>query len=88
MHEPWQRDVALFIEQVEGELGSRPEGKSLDRKDNDGNYEPGNLRWATHREQAVNQRKVPELTARIAELEAEVARLRLLLAESIGGGEA
>lgn len=43
---------AAFLEDV----GLRPDGRTLDRKDVDGNYEPGNVRWATLREQRWNRR--------------------------------
>jgi hypothetical protein len=45
------------IQQFFAELGPRPEGKTLDRIDNNGNYEVGNVRWSTPTQQANNRRK-------------------------------
>jgi hypothetical protein len=50
-------DRWLCFEHFRDDMGERPHGLSIDRfPNNDGNYEPGNCRWATRLEQTRNRR--------------------------------
>lgn len=54
----------LKFENFLADMGERPSLKhTLDRyPDNAGNYEPGNCRWATRREQRLNQKRIRAVT--------------------------
>lgn len=54
MSEKWSKDFLEFYK----DMGQKPNGSSLDRINNNGNYEPGNCRWATPKEQSRNRRNV------------------------------
>lgn len=62
MHPEWRDSFVKFRDDLLAEIGPRPAGVTdagwplytLDRIDNDGNYEPGNIRWATALEQSHN----------------------------------
>lgn len=60
--ERWRESFVDFL----SDMGERPsKGQSLDRfPNNNGNYEPGNVRWATQKEQCRNTRRTLKFTWR------------------------
>lgn len=92
--EPWH-DPVTFIKDIEAEIGPRPEGRhpsgmplyTLDRIRTDGNYEPGNVQWATAQQQAWNRSKdtaLRQLREENTQLRARVHELEHRLAWRLG----
>lgn len=78
--ERWRDSLQDFIDDV----GKRPESCTLDRINNNGNYEPGNVRWATVSEQNKN-RSTPMGRDERQRLREEVDMIRTL-AERVAVG--
>jgi hypothetical protein len=74
VHEPWH-DFKAFLADVLSEIGPRPVGAyasgtplySFDRINNDGHYQPRNVRWATAVVQVNNRRPVRKLDVQVGE---------------------
>lgn len=54
----WEEDFLQFLK----DMGERPTGTTLDRKDSKGDYTPDNCRWATDRQQAENRKSTSSIS--------------------------
>jgi hypothetical protein len=62
IHAPWQDSFSQFANDLVAEIGPRPEKYQMDRIDNGLGYKPGNIRWATSKENNNNRRSSKFIT--------------------------
>ena len=55
-------DRLMSFENFYADMGDRPDGMTLDRINNNGNYEPSNCRWATKVQQQANRKNAKLIT--------------------------
>lgn len=75
--DPRWRNFANFL----ADMGEPPVGTTLDRIDNNGNYEPGNCKWSTPHEQKINSRNfrlTPDVIAEVKRLRATGLTLKAI----------
>jgi hypothetical protein len=74
--EQWEPFLPFYADTL-GSVGDVPEGKSLDRVNNDGNYQPDNWQWATRAEQNRNKRsgKRKRRRAKLADIQTFAAAM-------------
>lgn len=69
----WRGSFESFL----ADMGARPQGKTIDRINSNGNYEPGNCRWANANQQAANKGKSVRNTSGVKNIRFEKNKWRV-----------